>query len=292
MPVRAGRQRSGDARHPVGRRRTRRIIPEGPGFGGPIVERNPCRMSHSRPAARFRRECERETRPPPFRPAGRRARRRRAAPPRRPRAAAPRLRSSPTAARSRRFRPTLRNLLLGWSGDPLVWLPAIVALVLWRTGVRRVNRAHPGNPVPRRRTWAWVAGVLAVLFALDSGIERYDTTLFWVHMVQHMLLTLVAPHPAAVRGTDHAAAARLVRRRRAGAGSSRSSTRGWSRFLVVPGRVLAAVRGRDVGEPLLAAVRRGPRGRVDPPAGARAVPGVPRSCSGGRSWGRTRRRGG
>ena len=40
-------------------------------------------------------------------------------------------------------------LLLGWSGDPLVWLPAVVALVLWRTGVRRVNRAHPGNPVPQ-----------------------------------------------------------------------------------------------------------------------------------------------
>ncbi|MDQ1323560.1 MAG: hypothetical protein QG587_895 [Chloroflexota bacterium] len=84
-------------------------------------------------------------------------------------------------------------LLLGWSGDPLVWLPAVVALVLWRTGVRRVNRAHPGNPVPKARTWAWVAGVLTVLFALDSGIERYDTTLFWVHMIQHMLLTLVGP---------------------------------------------------------------------------------------------------
>ena len=84
-------------------------------------------------------------------------------------------------------------LLLGWSGDPLVWLPAVVALVLWRTGVRRVTPAHPGNLVPRARTWAWVAGVLAVLFALDLGIERYDTTLFWVHMIQHMLLTLVGP---------------------------------------------------------------------------------------------------
>ncbi len=34
---------------------------------------------------------------------------------------------------------------------------------------------------------------MAILVALDSGIERYDTTLFSVHMVQHMLLTLVAP---------------------------------------------------------------------------------------------------
>jgi putative copper resistance protein D len=89
--------------------------------------------------------------------------------------------------------PDAATLLLAWSGDPFVWLPAVVALVLWWLGVRRVNAAHPGNPVPRRRTWSWAAGVFAVLLALDSGIERYDTTLFSVHMVQHMLLTLVAP---------------------------------------------------------------------------------------------------
>ena len=89
--------------------------------------------------------------------------------------------------------PDAANLLLGWSGDPLVWLPAIVALVLWWLGVRSVNRAHPANRVRRSRSVAWALGVLVVLVALDSGIERYDTTLFWVHMIQHMLLTLVAP---------------------------------------------------------------------------------------------------
>ncbi len=89
--------------------------------------------------------------------------------------------------------PDVASLILGWSGDPLVWLPAIAALVLWWVGVRRVNAAHPANPVPRSRTVSWTLGVIAILFALDSGIERYDTTLFWVHMIQHMLLTLVAP---------------------------------------------------------------------------------------------------
>jgi putative copper resistance protein D len=89
--------------------------------------------------------------------------------------------------------PDATNLLFGWSGDPLVWLPAIVVLVLWWAGVRRVNRAHPATPVARRRSVSWALGVLAVLVALDSGIERYDTTLFSVHMVQHLLLTLVAP---------------------------------------------------------------------------------------------------
>ena len=37
------------------------------------------------------------------------------------------------------------------------------------------------------------AASLAIAVALQSGIERYDTTLFSIHMVQHLLLTLVAP---------------------------------------------------------------------------------------------------
>jgi putative copper resistance protein D len=89
--------------------------------------------------------------------------------------------------------PTPLSFVLDWTFDPTVWLPALVAVLLWRAGITRVNRAHPGNPVPRARTVAWLAGIGAILLALDSGIERYDTTLFSVHMVQHLLLTLIAP---------------------------------------------------------------------------------------------------
>jgi putative membrane protein len=46
--------------------------------------------------------------------------------------------------------------------------------------------------VPRRRTAAFLLGMLALAFALASGIERYDTSLFSVHMIQHVLLMLVA----------------------------------------------------------------------------------------------------
>jgi len=58
--------------------------------------------------------------------------------------------------------------------------------------VRRVDAAHPANPVPRRRSVAFALGIAAIAIALLSGIDRYDTTLFWVHMVQHVLLMLVA----------------------------------------------------------------------------------------------------
>ena len=89
--------------------------------------------------------------------------------------------------------PTLATLLLGWSFDATVWLPLVALALAWRWAVGRVARDHPANPVPRRRSLWFALGLLTVLVALDSGFARYDTTLFSAHMVQHLLLTLVAP---------------------------------------------------------------------------------------------------
>lgn len=88
--------------------------------------------------------------------------------------------------------PTLVSLLLGWTFEPVPSLGIVVALGGWWWAVRRVNAAHPGNRVPRRRSVAFGLGMAAVALALLSGIDTYDTTLFSVHMVQHVLLTMVA----------------------------------------------------------------------------------------------------
>jgi cytochrome c oxidase assembly factor CtaG len=88
--------------------------------------------------------------------------------------------------------PTVGSLLFGWTFAPLPTLAIAVAAGWWYSAVRRVNVRHPANPVPRRRTVAFAAALVALGFALASGIERYDTTLFSVHMVQHVLLVLVA----------------------------------------------------------------------------------------------------
>jgi putative copper resistance protein D len=88
--------------------------------------------------------------------------------------------------------PTVANLLLGWSFEPLVLLPLLGVGIAWLVAVRRVNAAHPATPVPRSRTAFFLGGLLAIAFALQSGIERYDTALFSIHMVQHVLLILVA----------------------------------------------------------------------------------------------------
>ena len=96
--------------------------------------------------------------------------------------------------------PTAATLLLGWTFEPVPTLGILAALAWWTWAVRRVAAAHPSKPVPRRRTMAFVGGMAAIALALLSGIDRYDTTLFSVHMVQHVLLTLVAAPLIAVAG--------------------------------------------------------------------------------------------
>jgi putative copper resistance protein D len=88
--------------------------------------------------------------------------------------------------------PDAITFLAAWTIEPTVALPLLAAALLWRWAVRRVDKAHPGNPVPGSRSMAFYGGLVAIAIALMSGIERYDTVLFSVHMVQHIILTLVA----------------------------------------------------------------------------------------------------
>ena len=87
--------------------------------------------------------------------------------------------------------PTIASLLLDWTFDPVPTLAIGVAVVWWLAAVTRVDARHPGNPVPRRRTAAFLGAMVALAFAVISGIERYDSTLFSVHMIQHVALVLV-----------------------------------------------------------------------------------------------------
>jgi cytochrome c oxidase assembly factor CtaG len=88
--------------------------------------------------------------------------------------------------------PTLSSLLFGWTFSPVPTLAIALSAAWWLWAVAKVNRLHPANPVPRYRSVAFLLGLLALAVALTSGIERYDTTLFSVHMVQHVLIVLVA----------------------------------------------------------------------------------------------------
>jgi cytochrome c oxidase assembly factor CtaG len=88
--------------------------------------------------------------------------------------------------------PTLASLVLGWTFEPLPTLGIAAATAWWLWAVRRIDGLHPANPVPRARTYSFLVAMAALALALVSGVARYDTTLFSVHMVQHVLLMLVA----------------------------------------------------------------------------------------------------
>ena len=74
-------------------------------------------------------------------------------------------------------------------------LPPLVALVLvgglYAVGVRRLTRR--GDHWGTGRTLAFVGGLLVIAVATLSGLAAYDEDLFGAHMIQHMLLSMVAP---------------------------------------------------------------------------------------------------
>jgi len=46
---------------------------------------------------------------------------------------------------------------------------------------------------PRRRTVAWLSGLATIALATQSGLASYDTTYFTAHVIQHLLIGMVAP---------------------------------------------------------------------------------------------------
>jgi putative copper resistance protein D len=84
-------------------------------------------------------------------------------------------------------------VLTQWEFVPVVTAAvlAVGALYLW--GAWRVRRRHPARPWPWWRTGMFLAGLAVVVIATQSGIGAYDDVLFWDHMIQHLLLIMVAP---------------------------------------------------------------------------------------------------
>ncbi len=66
------------------------------------------------------------------------------------------------------------------------------ALVLYLWGVKRNNELHPRHPWPVGKTAAFCGALFTTAVSIFSFIGVYDSELFWDHMVQHLLLIMVA----------------------------------------------------------------------------------------------------
>ena len=85
------------------------------------------------------------------------------------------------------------EIVTQWQFAPIVTGLVVVAAGLYLWGVLRVRRRHPVRPWPLWRTALFLGGLAVIVIATQSGIGSYDDVLFWDHMVQHLLLLMVAP---------------------------------------------------------------------------------------------------
>ncbi|WP_084298373.1 cytochrome c oxidase assembly protein [Actinoplanes friuliensis] len=83
----------------------------------------------------------------------------------------------------------------GLFGNPLpdMFFLTVVAVGIfyYLAGVRRLHRA--GHPWPVSRTASWLAGMLILGAITCLGVGKYAYVLFSVHMIQHMVLSMVVP---------------------------------------------------------------------------------------------------
>jgi putative membrane protein len=80
--------------------------------------------------------------------------------------------------------------------EPSILAGVLVAAAWYWRGSRRRSHLHAVGHIRRRdlpwRELSFAGGLLTVLIALDSPVERLADDLFWAHMLQHVLLMMVA----------------------------------------------------------------------------------------------------
>ncbi|MFF2513229.1 cytochrome c oxidase assembly protein [Streptomyces sp. NPDC058086] len=80
---------------------------------------------------------------------------------------------------------------LVWSADPFFLVACLVGLGLYGWGVVRLARR--GDKWSVGRTIAFVLGVLTVMLVMCTKLNDYGMVMFSVHMVQHMVISMLSP---------------------------------------------------------------------------------------------------
>jgi cytochrome c oxidase assembly factor CtaG len=115
--------------------------------------------------------------------------------------------------------PPLRvsNALGIWEFDGLVAGIVVVAVIAYIAGIRRL-RMH-GRRWPPARTVAFCSGLALIVLATQGFVGAYDTTLFSIHVIQHLILAMAAPlllilgEPVklAIQGSSRAVQSEIIR---------------------------------------------------------------------------------
>ena len=89
--------------------------------------------------------------------------------------------------------PTLRTWIFEFQPDALVLGSLILALILYLKGVR-ILRAR-GDSWPTGRSLSFILGILIINYAINGAVGVYSHFGFSYHMIEHMILGMIAPIP-------------------------------------------------------------------------------------------------
>lgn len=87
----------------------------------------------------------------------------------------------------------LHALFGGWYAEPVPLIAAAAGVLLYDRGARRLAATAPERAPSRAQKACLVGGIFAVLIALLSPLDDLALRLQWAHMVQHVVLLVVAP---------------------------------------------------------------------------------------------------
>ena len=88
---------------------------------------------------------------------------------------------------------TFADLLRHWDSAPYVIIPIVLAAALYVVGRWRLGRRARYQRPRVSRDLLYLGGILALALALLSPIDVYAGDLFFMHMIQHLLLMMAAP---------------------------------------------------------------------------------------------------
>jgi putative membrane protein len=85
------------------------------------------------------------------------------------------------------------DLWTAWNFEPSIWIPLVIIVWIYAWGMRNVwKRASAGHGITKRHYSCFLGALLALLIAFASPLDALSDVLFSAHMVQHMVLILIA----------------------------------------------------------------------------------------------------
>jgi cytochrome c oxidase assembly factor CtaG len=92
------------------------------------------------------------------------------------------------------------DLWRSWSFDPLIITGIVLLAVAYVRGLQRLWSRGRGRGITVLQSASFAAGIAVLVAALVSPLDRLSSSLFSAHMIQHLLLILVAA-PLLVAGS-------------------------------------------------------------------------------------------